>query len=59
MANMKAMESDWFAQTYMGRKSKVKIAAGQLLAFSQIHTKHVDETLVWWFDITPFILHSQ
>uniref|UniRef100_A0A7N6F6M1 Trifunctional enzyme subunit beta, mitochondrial n=1 Tax=Anabas testudineus TaxID=64144 RepID=A0A7N6F6M1_ANATE len=23
MANMKAMESDWFAQTYMGRKSKV------------------------------------
>lgn len=25
MANLKAMDSDWFAQTYMGRKSKVKI----------------------------------
>ncbi|MEQ2162616.1 hypothetical protein GOODEAATRI_021610 [Goodea atripinnis] len=24
MANLKAMDSDWFAQTYMGRKSKVK-----------------------------------
>lgn len=23
MANLKAMDSDWFAQTYMGRKSKV------------------------------------
>ncbi|KAK2855977.1 hypothetical protein Q5P01_004712 [Channa striata] len=23
MANLKAMESDWFAQTYMGRKSKI------------------------------------
>ena len=29
MANLKAMDSDWFAQTYMGRKSKVKTAAGQ------------------------------
>lgn len=27
MANLKAMESDWFAQTYMGRKTKVNIAA--------------------------------
>lgn len=24
MANLKAMDSDWFGQTYMGRKSKVK-----------------------------------
>lgn len=32
MANLKAMDSDWFAQTYMGRKSKVKTAAGQLSA---------------------------
>lgn len=23
MANLKAMDSDWFGQTYMGRKSKV------------------------------------
>lgn len=35
MANLKAMDSDWFGQTYLGRKSKVKIAAGQLSAFSQ------------------------
>lgn len=34
MANMKAMESDWFAQTYMGRKSKVKMVSGLLLVFS-------------------------
>uniref|UniRef100_A0A672IT08 Trifunctional enzyme subunit beta, mitochondrial n=1 Tax=Salarias fasciatus TaxID=181472 RepID=A0A672IT08_SALFA len=25
MANLKAMDSDWFAQTYMGRKSKVGV----------------------------------
>lgn len=25
MANLKAMDSDWFAQTYMGRKSKVNV----------------------------------
>lgn len=25
MANMKAMDSDWFAQTYMGRKTKVRV----------------------------------
>lgn len=24
MANLKAMDSDWFGQTYMGKKSKVK-----------------------------------
>lgn len=24
MANLKAMDSDWFGQTYMGRKSKVR-----------------------------------
>lgn len=35
MANLKAMDSDWFAQTYMGRKSKVKMAVGHLFAFSQ------------------------
>lgn len=35
MANLKAMDSDWFGQTYLGRKSKVKISADQLLAFSQ------------------------
>lgn len=29
MANLKAMDSDWFGQTYLGRKSKVNIAAGQ------------------------------
>lgn len=34
MANLKAMDSDWFGQTYMGRKSKVKTAAGQLVAFA-------------------------
>uniref|UniRef100_A0A8C7X2L9 Trifunctional enzyme subunit beta, mitochondrial n=1 Tax=Oryzias sinensis TaxID=183150 RepID=A0A8C7X2L9_9TELE len=31
MANLKAMDSDWFAQTYMGRKSKVKIHVVVLL----------------------------
>lgn len=25
MANLKAMESDWFGQTYMGRKTKVGV----------------------------------
>ena len=25
LANMKAMDSDWFAQNYMGRKSKVRV----------------------------------
>lgn len=25
MANLKAMDSDWFAQTYMGRKTKVGV----------------------------------
>lgn len=24
LANLKAMDSDWFAQNYMGRKSKVR-----------------------------------
>lgn len=37
MANMKAMESDWFAQTYMGKKSKVKTAPGQLLSYNIIY----------------------
>lgn len=36
MANLKAMDSDWFAETYMGRKSKVKMAVGQLLSFGLI-----------------------
>lgn len=26
MANLKAMDSDWFGQTYLGKKSKVKMA---------------------------------
>ena len=29
MANLKAMDSDWFGQTYLGRKSKVNVTAGQ------------------------------
>lgn len=27
LANLKAMDSDWFAQNYMGRKSKVRTQA--------------------------------
>ncbi len=42
MANLKAMDSDWFGQTYLGRKSKVKTAAGQLFTFSQNGSVHVD-----------------
>lgn len=38
MANLKAMDSDWFAQTYMGRKSKVKTAAAVGFLSEEIHT---------------------
>lgn len=30
LANLKAMDSDWFAQNYMGRKSKVSTQLGCL-----------------------------
>lgn len=39
MANLKAMDSDWFGQTYMGRKSKVKSKTVQPFFFVVFFTK--------------------